>query len=189
MERVVVFGGPTLRRHLQAAGSSQLAYQFFPPLSASSPRRDLGSFVGALVELKAGSAAATLRVLREALPSRPVGSVSVRCNADTLRESAGLGFDFHLGSWRAGDPPPQEVLAHLQAARGRATAPAAAVNHAGEGDVRAALARTAHRLSILTDIVKTANSILEPRKVIELIMAKVQELIPCEAWSMLLVDE
>src|SRR5207245_6866655 len=55
--------------------------------------------------------------------------------------------------------------------------------------VRVALARTAHRLSILTDIVKTANSILEPRKVIELIMAKVQELIPCEAWSMLMVDE
>ena len=36
---------------------------------------------------------------------------------------------------------------------------------------------------------KTANSILEPRKVIELIMAKVQELIPSEAWSMLMVDE
>ena len=36
---------------------------------------------------------------------------------------------------------------------------------------------------------KTANSILEPRKVIELIMARVQELIPSEAWSMLMVDE
>ena len=48
---------------------------------------------------------------------------------------------------------------------------------------------TAKRLSILTDVVKTANSILEPRKVIELIMAKIQQLIPCEAWSMLMVDE
>jgi diguanylate cyclase (GGDEF)-like protein len=37
--------------------------------------------------------------------------------------------------------------------------------------------------------VKTANSILEPRKVIELIMAKIQQLIPSEAWSMLMVDE
>jgi diguanylate cyclase (GGDEF)-like protein len=37
--------------------------------------------------------------------------------------------------------------------------------------------------------VKTANSILEPRKVIELIMEKVQQLIPSEAWSMLMVDE
>ena len=36
---------------------------------------------------------------------------------------------------------------------------------------------------------KTANSILEPRKVIELIMAKIQQLIPSEAWSMLMVDE
>jgi len=37
--------------------------------------------------------------------------------------------------------------------------------------------------------VKTANSILEPRKVIELIMQKIQQLIPSEAWSMLMVDE
>ena len=36
---------------------------------------------------------------------------------------------------------------------------------------------------------KTANSILEPRKVIEPIMAKIQQLIPSEAWSMLMVDE
>jgi diguanylate cyclase (GGDEF)-like protein len=45
------------------------------------------------------------------------------------------------------------------------------------------------RLEVLTDIVKTANSILEPRRVIEIIMAKIQELIPSEAWSMLMVDE
>ena len=51
------------------------------------------------------------------------------------------------------------------------------------------LKRTAKRLAILTDIVKTANSILEPRKVIELIMGKIQQLIPSEAWSMLMVDE
>ena len=51
------------------------------------------------------------------------------------------------------------------------------------------LRTTTRRLSILTDIVKTANSILEPRKIIELIMAKVQELIPSEAWSILMLDE
>jgi diguanylate cyclase (GGDEF)-like protein len=56
-------------------------------------------------------------------------------------------------------------------------------------DLRAELKKTARRLAILTDIVKTANSILEPRKVIELIMARIQELIPSEAWSMLMVDE
>jgi diguanylate cyclase (GGDEF)-like protein len=54
---------------------------------------------------------------------------------------------------------------------------------------RRALPATAKRLAILTDIVKTANSILEPRKVIELIMGKIQQLIPSEAWSMLMVDE
>jgi diguanylate cyclase (GGDEF)-like protein len=55
--------------------------------------------------------------------------------------------------------------------------------------VKAELKRTARRLRILVDIVKTANSILEPRKVIELIMGRIQELIPSEAWSMLMVDE
>jgi hypothetical protein len=56
-------------------------------------------------------------------------------------------------------------------------------------DDAARLRKTAQRLTILTDIVKTANSILEPRKVIELIMGRVQQLIPSEAWSMLMVDE
>jgi diguanylate cyclase (GGDEF)-like protein len=185
MERVAVFSGPTLRRHLQRAGSAQLAYEFFPPLSANSRRPELQSFQAALVELK-GASENALAALRASLPAQPVGSVSVRCSADVLRQSQSLGFDFHLGSWRQGDPPAQEVIAHVQAARMRRerTPPAPA-----DGDTVAELARTAHRLAILTDIVKTANSILEPRKVIELIMAKVQELIPCEAWSMLMVDE
>ena len=36
---------------------------------------------------------------------------------------------------------------------------------------------------------KTANSILEPRKVIELVVEKIRQLIPSEAWSLLMVDE
>ena len=38
-------------------------------------------------------------------------------------------------------------------------------------------------------MVKTANSILEPSKVIELVMEKIRKLIPSEAWSLLMVDE
>ena len=60
---------------------------------------------------------------------------------------------------------------------------------AGPKDMGLALRTTAKRLAILTDIVKTANSILEPRKVVDLVMAKIQQLVPSEAWSMLLVDE
>jgi diguanylate cyclase (GGDEF)-like protein len=37
--------------------------------------------------------------------------------------------------------------------------------------------------------VKTANSILEPGKVIELVMERIRQLIPSEAWSLLMVDE
>ena len=91
--------------------------------------------------------------------------------------SAAMGFDFLVGvprrathrAWFSpGSRPP-----------GRAQGPA----------ITGATQEAARRLAILTDIVKTANSILEPNKVIELIMARVQELIPSDAWSMLMVDE
>ena len=75
------------------------------------------------------------------------------------------------------------MLAHFEAARAREGQARRA------GDTQGRLRTTTRRLSILTDIVKTANSILEPRKIIELIMAKVQELIPSEAWSILMLDE
>jgi diguanylate cyclase (GGDEF)-like protein len=74
------------------------------------------------------------------------------------------------------------VLAHLGSARRDDSA-------RPRRDVSLALKKTTKRLAILTDIVKTANSILEPRKVIELIMEKIQQLIPSSAWSMLMVDE
>ena len=66
----------------------------------------------------------------------------------------------------------------------RATAPARRAAAAGQQ-----LKQIAERLAILTDIVKTANSILEPKKVIEVIMTKIQQLIPSEAWSILMLDE
>jgi len=178
MARVAVFSGPVLRRNLRAE-ASRLSYEFFPVPSGSA-RPDLDGFAGALVELGKGGGA-TLPALRKALDGKPVGSLSLKCDASILRRSAQLGFDFHLGSWGRGDPPAKEVLAHLAAAR-RAEA-------GGRPAMAQQLKKTAQRLAILTDIVKTANSILEPRKVIELIMAKIQQLIPSEAWSMLMVDE
>ncbi|PYQ23773.1 MAG: sensor domain-containing diguanylate cyclase [Acidobacteria bacterium] len=180
MARVAVFSGPALRRNLRGEGIA-LSYEFFPPLSAGARRVELDGFTGALVELGKGRAPGALPALRRALDGKPMGSVSVRCDAAALRRSAQLGFDFHLGSWARGDPPAREVLAHLKAARGK--------DAGGRPAVAQQLKKTTQRLSILTDIVKTANSILEPRKVIELIMAKIQQLIPSEAWSMLMVDE
>jgi diguanylate cyclase (GGDEF)-like protein len=182
MARVAVFSGASLRRHLRGADGA-LAYEFFPPLLPGRRRPDLAAFEGVLVELGARQSPASVRALRKALPRKPVGSLSLRGDARTLRKSAALGFDFHLGSWRPGDPPASEVLAHLEAARDRE----AGVDR--QQEMVRQLKKTAQRLTILTDIVKTANSILEPKKVIELIMGKIQQLIPCEAWSMLMVDE
>jgi diguanylate cyclase (GGDEF)-like protein len=182
MARVAVFCGPSLRRNLKGADGA-LAYEFFPPLG-SPAAQDLRSFHGALVELgRAPSAGEHLKGLRRSLAGKPVGSLSLRCDAPTLKRSSRLGFDFHLGSWRAGDPPASEVLAHFEAARLRDT------SEGRRAELSRQLRRTTQRLGILTDIVKTANSILEPKKVIELIMAKIQQLIPSEAWSMLMVDE
>src|SRR5262249_14941143 len=126
----------------------------------------------------ADSSARTVRALRRALPGRPLGSLSRRPSTEALRRSRSLGFDFHQSSPAPGQPSAAEVLAHIGATRPRRAAPAALER----GTVT-------KRLSILTDIVKTANSILEPRKLIELIMAKIQQLIPSEAWSILMVDE
>jgi diguanylate cyclase (GGDEF)-like protein len=180
MAKVAVYCGPALRRNLSATATRGLTYLFFPPLGAKGASTEVpGPVAGALVELSSGVRATTLRRVRDALGGRPVGSVSRRLDATALRRSRRHGFDFHLSSWGSGDPPGAEVLAHLAVARPE--------THASRGDHD--LAETTHRLAILTDIVKTANSILEPRKVIELIMARIQELIPSEAWSMLMVDE
>jgi diguanylate cyclase (GGDEF)-like protein len=183
MTRVAVFSGPSLRRNLEGAAGHGLTYSFFPPLGPKPRVPALKGFEGALVELGRAPRGQGLRALRAALPGKAVGSLSLRPDADDLRRSARLGFDFHLGSWRSGDPPPPQVLAHLKAFRSRE---AAAFRRL---EVGRHLKKTTQRLAILTDIVKTANSILEPRKVIELIMAKIQQLIPSEAWSMLMVDE
>ncbi|HUG53533.1 MAG TPA: sensor domain-containing diguanylate cyclase [Vicinamibacteria bacterium] len=180
--RVAVFSGPALRKNLHATREDGLDYEFFPAAGLARPLAG-EAFEGALVELSPDCTPASLRALRRALPRKPVGSLSLRCDARILKRSREIGYDFHLGSWRTGDPPAREVLAHFEAARagnGRAR---------GAGDTQARLRTTTRRLAILTDIVKTANSILEPRKVIELIMAKVQELIPSEAWSILMLDE
>ncbi len=180
---MAVFSGPALRKNLHAGDADGLDYEFFPAASVSARRLDEARFEGALMEVGAESSSAALRVLRRTLPHKPVGSVSVRCDAAVLKRSRELGYDFHLGSWRTGDPPAREVLAHFEAARAREGQARRA------GDTQGRLRTTTRRLSILTDIVKTANSILEPRKIIELIMAKVQELIPSEAWSILMLDE
>ena len=47
----------------------------------------------------------------------------------------------------------------------------------------------ARRLAVLSDISRAANSVLEPRKVMEIVMERAQDLIQAQAWSLLLVDE
>jgi diguanylate cyclase (GGDEF)-like protein len=183
MARVAVFGGSALRKNLQESAGPGLAFDFFPPAANGRPPEGLAEYAGALVELGEEAGSGLLRRLRTALPRKPVGSLSLKPDAGALRRSTELGFDFHLCSWARGTPPAGEVLAHLEAAR--------ELQRDRQRKKRShdALKVTGRRLEILTDIVKTANSILEPRRVIETIMERVQQLIPSEAWSMLMVDE
>ena len=182
MTRVAVFGGASLRRRLRGAAGGALEYEF---LATPAPRArlelDPGRFAGALLEIEDGTKDTTVRALRRALPGRPVGGVAVAPDATVLRRLPRLGLDFSLEIWRSGDPAATAVLAHLEGARRRGPAGAASM-----GDT---LKATEKRLAILTDVVKTANSILEPGKVIELVMEKIRQLIPSEAWSLLMVDE
>jgi diguanylate cyclase (GGDEF)-like protein len=178
MARVAVFAGPAWRSRLR--GGARLDYAFFPSLPGAAPR---GRFAGALVEL--GRRAATVRdTLRREWPDRRLGSLSARDDARTQERSRRLGFDFHLAVADGTRPAPAEVLALLKKPPRRASS-----RDARRVPLSRQLRRATQRLTVLTDIVKAANSILEPRKVIETIMTRVQQLIPSEAWSMLMVDE
>jgi diguanylate cyclase (GGDEF)-like protein len=178
MARVAVFGEPSLRRKLR--GGPRLSYEF--PARSAVGSLEAGRFAGALVELNR-SAPATVRALRIAWPRLPVGSLSSRDDERTVERSRRLGFDFHLKGSGDGAPPPSKVLAGFKGSREK---PARASRRV---PLSRQLRRVTQRLAVLTDIVKTANSILEPRKVIETIMTRIQQLIPSEAWSMLMVDE
>lgn len=174
-------GRPSLRRRLEGAAGGGLEYEFLPAPARGRPRLDPGRFAGALLAVGAQTSPSAVRAARHALPARPVGGLAVAPDARALRRIDRLGLDFVIEAWRPSDPLPEAVLAHLQGAR-RPAPPA-------RGERAAGRQTTARRLAILTDVVKTANSILEPRKVIELVVEKIRHLIPSEAWSLLMVDE
>jgi len=63
------------------------------------------------------------------------------------------------------------------------------VDHAGFFRQRRGKLSAGRKYNILLRIVQVANSQLDPSDVIETIMNNIQKLIPCEAWSILLLDE
>jgi len=177
LTRIAVIGGPTLRGRLKSKGP--LAYEFAGTLRRGQ-RLDPARFAGALIPISRTTSSKHVAAARRALPGRPIGGLVVKPDERTLQRLARLDLDFVVEAWRPADPASEAVLAHLRAAR--------------RGPRRrdggpAATQTSARRLAILTDVVKTANSILEPRKVIELVVEKIRQLIPSEAWSLLMVDE
>ena len=180
MAHLAVFCDKALRRTLKPEAAPGLSYSFFETRAAAP--EGLAGFDAVLVAVSGSATAARLAALRKASQGRPVGGLLVRPDAAKISGARRAGFDFLLEAWRPGDPTAAAVRAHLKASGSKGRRPSGK-------DVGLTLKRTAKRLAILTDIVKTANSILEPRKVIELIMGKIQQLIPSEAWSMLMVDE
>jgi diguanylate cyclase (GGDEF)-like protein len=188
--RIVVFLGPPARGARRGGASSlrrrlkglpgELEYDFRPGPGARSPERlDPSRFAGALLPVGAATTTAAVRAARRALPGRPIGGIAVSPDAAALRQIARLDLDFLVEAWTEKDPLPQAVLAHLRGAR----PPARGLEKGSASQT------TARRLAILTDVVKTANSILEPRKVIELVVERIRQLISSEAWSLMMVDE
>ena len=177
--RVAIFSGPAVRRNVRSASGVRYEY-----LAADLRLKPSTAVDAALVELGASVTATRVGKLRRELHGVPLGSVARRTDAAALKRSSHLGFDFHLSSPGPGEPAGKEVKARVQASPRRPLPTNGKVKA-----VDAAFRETSRRLAILTDVVKTANSILEPGKVMETIMARVQLLIPSEAWSILLVDE
>ncbi len=172
MEKVAVLAGPALSRALARVIGGRFTLEPLA-LDGSCPRRQ--RHVAALVALSGARVADVLRTLRKSCPRLPVGSLTNHTDAAALARSLRCGFDFHVDA----AAPRGTIAAQIITAR-------RLVRHR---DLKRRLKDTAKRLEILTNIVKTANEELEPRRVIELIMAKIQQLIPSEAWSMLMVDE
>jgi diguanylate cyclase (GGDEF)-like protein len=170
-------GGASLRRRLRGARGT-LEYEFLA--TPGRAKLDPLLFAGALLPVDARTSSRVVSAVRRAVPGRPVGGIAIAPDAHALRQVSRLGLDFVVEAWRPSDPSPEAVLAHLAGARRPP---------ARRGDHSSPSRTTARRLAILTDVVKTANSILEPRKVIELVVEKIRELIPSEAWSLMMVDE
>lgn len=57
------------------------------------------------------------------------------------------------------------------------------------GSLRDAFRTKAEQLRLLSEVVRTANSMLEPEALNNFIMERVKVLVRCEAWSLLLLDE
>lgn len=116
-------------------------------------------------------------LVREA--AYPSLSVGPGAGAAQRRRSASLGFATHLAA-PVGPAEAGRLLRRL-AGSGRSGRDNRAAGPPGTGAGR--------RLKILADIARAANSVLEPGRVMEIVMSKAQSLIRSEAWSLLLVDE
>lgn len=60
---------------------------------------------------------------------------------------------------------------------------------APEGGIEEALRAKSEQLRLLSEVVRTVNSLLEPEAVVSFIMDRIQRLAKAEAWSLLLLDE
>lgn len=121
-----------------------------------------------------------LDLLRRAFPKAPFFSFGGRGDAHASAACADLAFDAHLVA-----PLAEENLrvlltseARLQSVRER--------NH--ESIVR--IREQAEKLDLLVESAKAANSLLEPARVMQVVMDRTQEFLGAEGWSVyLLVEE
>ena len=127
-----------------------------------------------LDERSRNSGSGLVRAIKKAIPDVPLISLGGRPGNDVRSF-----FALYLNDL----PPSGRLRSLIQDARQQVLLNRKAAN------LSRRLRETSRRLQVLGEIVATANSILEPRRVINVIMSQIQELIPSEAWSILLVDE
>ena len=67
--------------------------------------------------------------------------------------------------------------------------PTEAPGRAPDPDLQEQLGRKMEQLRLLSEVVRTVNSLLEPEAVVSFIMDRIQKISHAEAWSLLLLDE
>jgi diguanylate cyclase (GGDEF)-like protein len=125
----------------------------------------------------------TRSLVREA--GLPCISIAKAAGAAARKRSHSMGFTVHLVQ-PVTAAEARKVLSRLQALTVRASKKSLSIAEGRSSDKGT---RAIRQLKLLAEISRAANSVLEPRRVMEIVMSKAQALIKSEAWSLLLVDE
>ena len=133
-----------------------------------------GSYDAILIDQTKGVKNSLVKMLRKSHPDVPILTFG--------GEGKGVG-NLSYSLYFQSVPPAEALRVMIAGARHHLDASRKASRFSSR------LREISKQLHILTEVVSAANSSLEPDKVVDVVMSKIQELVPSEAWSILMVEE